>query len=160
MNHPVRPRALTAATAAAAAGGLLFAAGALAAGSSSAVPHRSGGASVEEFVELRSQAAEHSLKLVLAARGSGAYLADVDVTLRALDSGDVMLKHRTAGPLVLATLPPGRYEIVASFADVKPGAPDTVRRVIDVPRTGLAQAVLYFDTGDTVSPESPPAFRL
>ncbi|MCW5633259.1 MAG: hypothetical protein KIT17_07970 [Rubrivivax sp.] len=141
--------------AAVAAASVLFAAAAAA-----GVPHRSGGASVEEFTELRRLASEHSLKLVLAARGSGAYLADVDVTVRALDSGDVLLQHRTEGPLLLASLPPGRYEVIASFADVLPGAPDTVRRVLEVPRSGLAQAVLYFDTGDQVAPDSPPAFRL
>lgn len=127
---------------------------------STEVPHRSGGVSVEEFAGLNRQASDYSLRLVLAARGSGAYLADVGVTVRSLPARDVVLEHRTDGPLLLATLPPGRYELTASFADVLPGAPTTVTRVINVPRSGLAQTVVYFDTGDTVGAESPPEYRL
>ena len=52
----------------------------------------------------------------------------------------------TEGPLLLAALPPGRYEISASFPDVRPGAPTTVKRTVIVPRSGIAQTVLYFDT--------------
>lgn len=141
----------------AAAAGLALSATAIA---STQVPHRSGGVSIEEFAELRSLATDHNLKLVLAARGSGAYLADVEVTVRSLPGRDVVLEHRTDGPLLLATLPPGRYEVTATFARVQPGAPDTLTRVIQVPRSGLARSVLYFDTGDQVGAESPLAFRL
>jgi hypothetical protein len=48
----------------------------------------------------------------------------------------------------MAALPPGRYEISASFDDVLPGAATTVKRTVVVPRQGQAQAVLYFDNGD------------
>lgn len=120
----------------------------------------SGGVSVEEFAEVNRQASDYSLRLVLVARDSGADLADVDVTVRSLPARDVVLEHRTDGPLLLAALRPGRYEVSASFTDMLPGAPTTVARVITVPRSGLAQAVLYFDTSDTVGTESPPEYRL
>ena len=142
----------------AATAGLALSATAIA--STTQVPHRSGGASVEEFAELRGLASAHNLKLVLAARGSGAYLADVEVTVRSMPTREVVLEHRTNGPLLLATLQPGRYEVTATFAQVQPGAPDTITRVIEVPRSGLARSVIYFDTGDTVAAESPQAFRL
>jgi hypothetical protein len=119
---------------------------------------KSGGVTVEEFKELRREAPSHSLQVVLASKGSGAYLADVDVTLRALPSREVVLEHRAQGPLVLATLPPGRYELSASFADVRPGAPRTLTRTVVV-GTRLSQVVLYFDTGDAVSPDSAPEYR-
>ena len=48
----------------------------------------------------------------------------------------------------MAALPPGRYEISATFDDVLPGAATTLKRTVVVPRQGQAQAVLYFDTGD------------
>jgi hypothetical protein len=137
--------------------GLALSAGAIA---SVQVPHRSGGVSVEDVAELRQQASAYSLALVLAARGSGAYLADVDVTVRSLPTRSVVLEHRTQGPLLLAALPPGRYELTASFADVLPGAATTLTRVVNVPRSGLVQTVVYFDTGDEVSSESPAGFRL
>lgn len=151
MNKPLHRWIL------AAAAGLALSATAMAA---TQVPHRSGGASVEDFAELRGIASDHNLKLVLAARGSGAYLADVDVTVRSLPAREVVLEHRTDGPLLLATLPPGRYEVTARFGQVQPGAPDSVTRVIQVPRSGLARSVMYFETGDQVGAESPLAFRL
>ena len=123
-----------------------------------AVPFVSGGVTVDEFKELNREAKDYSVKLVFAARGSGAYLADVDVTLASLPQHEVMLEHRTEGPLLLAALPPGRYELTASFKDVKPGAPATQKRVINVPRNGRADAVVYFDTGDEVSSDSPPEY--
>lgn len=39
-------------------------------------------------------------------------------------------------------------------------ARDTLTRVIQVPRSGLARSVIYFGTGDEVSAESPSAYRL
>ena len=76
----------------------------------------------------------------------------------ALPSREVVLEHRTDGPLLLASLPPGRYQVRATYGQVLPGAPTTNTRVITV-GSGLTQLVMYFDTGDTVSAESPAAFR-
>jgi hypothetical protein len=111
---------------------------------------QSGGASQEEFDALSAKADDYSLKLLLAAKGSGAYLAYVDVSVRALPSNEVVLEHRTEGPLMLADLPPGRYRVEAQYTDVLPGAPSVLRRDIVVPRVGSRELVLYFDTGDKV----------
>lgn len=143
--------------AAATAAGLTFAGAAFAA-NPPAVPVRSGGVSVDEFAELNRQAAEYSLKLILAAKRTGAYLADVDVVVRSLPSRNVVLEHRSEGPLVLAALPPGRYEVSASYGQVLPGAPTTHTRIVSISPSGLAQMVMYFDTGDQVSSNSPPEF--
>jgi hypothetical protein len=143
--------------AAAAAAGITFASAALAA-DLPAVPVRSGGASVDEFAELNRHAADYSLKLILAAKRSGAYLADVDVVVRSLPSRNVVLEHRSEGPLVLAALPPGRYEVTARYGRVLPGAPTSHTRIVTVSRSSLTQMVMYFDTGDEVSANSPPEF--
>ncbi|MBL8344924.1 MAG: hypothetical protein JNN03_05750 [Rubrivivax sp.] len=143
--------------AAATAAGLTFAGAAFAA-NPPPIPVRSGGVSVDEFAELNRQASEYSLKLILAAKRSGAYLADVDVVVRSLPSRNVVLEHRSEGPLVLAALPPGRYEVIASYGQVRPGAPTSHTRVVTISPSGLAQMVMYFDTGDEVSSNSPPEF--
>jgi hypothetical protein len=143
--------------AAATAAGLTFAGAAIAA-NPPPVPVRSGGSSLDEFAELNRQASDYSLKLILAAKRSGAYLADVDVVVRSLPSREVVLEHRSEGPLVLAALPPGRYEVTASYGQVLPGAPTTNTRIVTISPSGLAQMVLYFDTGDQVSSNSPPEF--
>jgi len=116
-----------------------------------AVRFESGGATYESFDDMNQRANDYSLKLLLAAKGSGAHLADVDVSIVTLPQRENVLQLHTEGPLVLAALPPGRYEISGSFPDVLPGAPTTVKRTVIVPRSGTAQAVLYFDTGDDVA---------
>ena len=60
----------------------------------------------------------------------------------------------------MATLPPGRYEVRASYGQVLPGAAATLTRIVTISPTGLAQMVMYFDTGDKVSAESPAEFRI
>jgi hypothetical protein len=122
------------------------------------VPAVSGGSTVEDFEQLNRGARDYSYKLVLASKGSGAYLADVDVTVRSLASREPVVEMRTEGPLMLAALAPGRYEVSATFADVRPGAPTTIRRIVTIPRSGLVQQVMYFDTGDEVGAESPRTF--
>jgi hypothetical protein len=123
-----------------------------------AAAFRSGGSSSEEFVVLDRLETGYSLKLLLAAKGSGAYLADVSVRVLSIPSGNLVLETRTEGPLLLAALPPGRYEVTASAA-VRPGAVSTLKRNIVIASTGLHKEVMYFDTGDTVSPESGPEYR-
>ncbi|MBI5722243.1 MAG: hypothetical protein HZC37_31595 [Burkholderiales bacterium] len=152
MNRPLQRWA------AAAAAGLTLASAAMAA-DPPAVPVRSGGVSVDEFAELNRQASAYSLKLILAAKGSGAYLADVDVVVRELPSRSVVLEHRSEGPLVLASLPPGRYEVAATYGQVRPGALKTQTRTVSISPSALAQRVMYFDTGDEVSAGSPPEFN-
>lgn len=152
MKNPLIPLRTAALVAA------LAAAGAALAVPASDVRFVSGGVTVDDFKALSREAKDYSVKLVFAARGSGAYLADVDVTLAALPAHEVVLEHRTDGPLLLAALPPGRYELTASFKDVRPGAPKTQKRVLNVPRNGRADAVIYFDTGDQVSDDSPPDY--
>jgi hypothetical protein len=118
----------------------------------------SGGATVEEFQDMNRNIGAHTLKLVLASKGSGAYIADVDVVVRALPSREVMVEHRAQGPLVLATLPPGRYEVTASYADGPRGAVETQKRIVQV-GNGRTQIALYFNTGDAVSPDSLADYR-
>jgi len=115
----------------------------------------SGGVTVDQFSELNQRADDYSLKLIWAAKGSGAYLADVDVSIRTLPSRDLVVQHRTEGPLMLVDLPPGRYVVSGHYGDVTPGAPIAVERTVVVPRQGTRQMVMYFDTADQVSPESP-----
>jgi hypothetical protein len=123
-----------------------------------AVAFRSGGSSSEDFNVLDRLETGYSLKLLLAAKGSGAYLADVSVRVLAMPSGNLVLETRTEGPLLLAALPPGHYEVSASAA-VRPGAVATLKRSIIIPSAGLHKEVMYFDTGDTLSPESGPEYR-
>jgi len=152
MNTTFKPWAL------AACAGLAWSSVALA---TDTIPHVSGGVGVQEFNQLQRESSQYNLRVLLASRGSGAYLADVEVSVAALPSREVLLDTRTEGPLLLATLPPGRYEITANYGgDIKPGARRTQTRVIQVPRQGQVRTAMYFDTPHQVAPDSPRASQL
>jgi hypothetical protein len=119
----------------------------------------SGGASVEAFDELDARSAAYSLRLLLAAKGSGAYLADVNVTIRSVPGNEVVLEHLAEGPLMLAALPPGRYELEARYTDVLPGAASVLRRSFTIAENGRRELVMYFDTGDRVAGQSTAMTR-
>ena len=108
---------------------------------------RSGGVGVDEFRALEATAADYSLKLLLASKGSGAYLADVDVSLRSLPDHRLLFSHRTDGPLMLADLPPGRYEVTATAPEARPDATNTQTRIVTIPPRGQVSLVMRFDTG-------------
>ena len=116
------------------------------------IRHESSAVTYDEVTALQQRAGDYSFKLMTAAKGSGAWLTDVDVTIRSMPGREVVLEERTQGPLLLADLPPGRYEISATCsaacAGERAGAAMTQKRVVTVPRSGHAQSVLYFDTGD------------
>lgn len=78
------------------------------------VSYVSGGVGTASIDRLNSLAQDFNLKLVFALT-SGAYLSDVKVTI-ADASGKTLLDATSAGPWLLAKLPAGNYQIVASFA--------------------------------------------
>jgi len=96
-----------------------------------------GGIGEEEAARIAADSVNHALSLRLAARGSGAYLADVD--LRIVDGGNrrVFQGHLDA-PWLLIDLPPGRYEIVGEHEG------EVSRLDVVVPEHGHRSAVMYF----------------
>jgi hypothetical protein len=79
----------------------------------SGVMYVTGGVSSEAVDQLKSMEKDFNLKLVFA-NTSGAYLSDVKLTL--LDaSGHVVLDVTSEGPLLMAKLPAGSYQIDATF---------------------------------------------
>jgi hypothetical protein len=125
--------------------------------SAAGVVYASGGVSHSELQELHAQRQDYSFWLTTAAMKSGAHLADVSVRITPLRSTEPVLNHTTGGPWLFAALPPGRYQVEASF---KPGTdrPTQVRRGLTTIHPGdHHQMVLYFDTGDEVGVENQPA---
>src|ERR1022692_1149894 len=79
----------------------------------SGVMYVTGGVSSEAVDRLKSMEKDFNLKLVFA-NTSGAYLSDVKLTL--VDaSGHVVLDVTSEGPLLMAKLPAGGYQIEATF---------------------------------------------
>lgn len=100
---------------------LACAAGALAAHAQSAMPpwkgegavrHVCGGIGSDESNAMRAAMKDHPLALLFA-RSDGAYLADLQVEIKAAD-GATALALRATGPVCLIDIPAGRYNIVAT----------------------------------------------
>ena len=70
-----------------------------------------GGIGSDESTAMRGAMKSHPLSLLFA-RADGAYVADVDVTIRDA-KGDTALALRAGGPICLVDLPAGRYGVEA-----------------------------------------------
>jgi hypothetical protein len=84
----------------------------------------SGGVGQDESQALRSAASEWPLSLRFTAR-SGEYLADVHVTITDTHGTNV-LDATSRGPYMLVKVPPGRYSIHVSHADISKTSAVTV----------------------------------
>jgi hypothetical protein len=79
-------------------------------------PYVSGGVGLGERDALNERSAGFSLSVTTAAKGAGAYLADVKVTITN-DAGNTVLDTRLDGPSLLVNLKPGRYVVEAVFGE-------------------------------------------
>ncbi|MFY8084915.1 MAG: hypothetical protein ACOVN7_14475 [Rubrivivax sp.] len=125
--------------------------------SATGVAYASGGVSHSELQELHARRQDYSFWLTTAALKSGAHLADVCVRITPLRSAQPVLDHTTSGPWLFAALPPGRYQVEASFSSSSDRPPQVRRGLTTIHPGDHHQMVLYFDTGDEVGAESRPA---
>ncbi len=77
-----------------------------------AVSYVSGGVADDSLDQMKSMSRDFNLKLVFALT-SGAFLSDVDVAI-ADAKGNPVLVTTSEGPWLLAKLPPGSYQVVAT----------------------------------------------
>jgi len=110
-----------------------------------------GGIGFDELAQMTAGTATHSLSLRLAARGTGAYLADVVVRITDA-SGRQVFDGRLDAPWLLISLPPGRYRIAAVYE----GQVERAEAV--VPAHGHRSVVMRFpaDTGLKLAPGEAP----
>ncbi len=112
----------------------------------------SGGASSSELVALHAQRDKFSLWVVTTALKSGAYLADVQVTIRDAKK-QVVFEQKLEGPWLFVNLPAGSYEVEASLNT------ETFKRRTTVNKNGDNNQVFFqFNTGDQVSPDNVSPF--
>ncbi len=77
------------------------------------IPHVSGGIGEGSLAKMETMARDFNLKLVFALQ-SGNYVSDVKVVI-ADAKGKTLLDATSEGPWLLAKLPAGNYQIVATF---------------------------------------------
>lgn len=104
-------------------------------------PYVSGGIGQAERAELSAVRNDFSLQLVFAARGTGHYLADVEV--RIVDADNVqLLRAVSKGPFFYAQLAPARYTVHATYGEHTQSRTVTLR-----PRRPTVVHLYWNDTG-------------
>ena len=111
------------------------------------IQYVTGGAGDEEQRALRQTAPKDFNLEVTVAVTEGNYLSDVDLAL--VKSGTEVLRTKTDGPMFLAKVPPGRYEVRAT-ANGK-----TQTKTVDVGAERRTSAV--FQLGHLEQPDPPVA---
>ncbi len=81
------------------------------------VAYENGGWSIESADAMRNHAQQFPLMMIFALKGSGSYLADVDVLVTDA-RGVVVLDLKEMGPMVAMGLPNGSYNVKATRAGI------------------------------------------
>ncbi|MGH8518414.1 MAG: hypothetical protein ACREUE_13265 [Panacagrimonas sp.] len=93
------------------------------------IEHLIGGVGSDERARIKPRVEDMNLQLVFAEKGTGALLADVEVTI-ADAKGDEVLKVDKSEPWVFAELEPGTYQVTAKTEA------GTLEREVRVPESG------------------------
>ena len=117
----------------------------------------SGGVGHSELAELNAEKQGYSFWLTTASKGSGSYLAAVRVRILDTRTQVPVLEHTMDGPWLFAALPVGRYEVQASYYMPGQGPVQLQKQTTTIHPGDHHQMVLYFETGDEVSPENERA---
>nr|WP_064047010.1 hypothetical protein [Ralstonia solanacearum] len=100
------------------------------------ITYISGGIGQDDVAAMHAAAAEYNLQLTFSGK-AGEYLADVDTSIRRAD-GTAVLGLVSDGPLLFVHLPPGRYQVSATYNGVKQGF------ALSVPRKGsVARSMVW-----------------
>lgn len=110
------------------------------------IAYAMGGVSIEELQDLERHKDRYSLWVTLAAKGSGAHLADVQIRITDARK-QLVFNELVPGPWLMIDLPPGRYTVEAA----RRGQPQT--RSTQIHPNDRHQLFFYFDVPVERSPE-------
>jgi hypothetical protein len=96
-----------------------------------------GGVGLEERDALKNMRADFNVRLTFAVKGTGAYVADVDVAITDA-KGAAVLRTAADGPKLYAQLAPGKYTVNATFSG------KTQSRSVTVGKRGAVEATFYW----------------
>jgi hypothetical protein len=105
-----------------------------------------GGVGRSEIESMEAERGKYSLWLITAARLSGAYLADVDISITN-DKGAKVFERRLEGPWLMIDLPLGRYEVQARVGQ------ESLKRATTIHRGDHHQMVFHFSVDADVLPK-------
>jgi len=105
-----------------------------------------GGIGQTETESMEADRSKYSLWIMTAGRTSGAFLADVEVSI--VDSkGEAVFQRRLEGPWLMIDLPLGRYEVRSRYGQ------ETQTRVTTIHPGDHHQIVFYFNVQAEVLPK-------
>ena len=116
----------------------------------SGLSYVSGGVGADEKDLFNQEKRQHNLWLTTAVRGSGAYLAAVQVRILDRRTQKLVLEHTLDGPWLLATLPAGRYLIEATYSPSADATAQVLKRSLTIEPHHQRQLILYFNSRDQV----------
>lgn len=120
----------------------------------------SGGVTVDDRKAMRAERASYSLWVATVAKRSGAYIGDVRLAITRVGEKAPLLARTMDGPWLLAALPAGRYEIVATLpGDGANTKEQTLKSQVQLAKSGQRQAVLRFDSPAELSPDGSDPFK-
>jgi hypothetical protein len=119
----------------------------------------SGGVTVDDRKTMHAERAEYTLWVATVAKRSGAYLSDVRLRITRAGDKAPVIERTMDGPWLLAALPAGRYEIVATMAADGPDKEQTIKTQVQLAKGGQRQAVLRFDSAAELSPDGSDPFK-
>jgi hypothetical protein len=103
----------------------------------------SGGADAAEISTVNSEKSQYALAILTAAKGTGAYLADVRIRITD-EHAKPVLETVMDGPWLLVNLPGGRYEVEATLHG------RAHKSAVTLHGGDHHEEVFYFDTHDEV----------
>lgn len=119
----------------------------------------SGGVTIDDRKTMRAERAGYNLWVATVAKRSGAYLGDVRLAITRVGDKAPLLARTMDGPWLLAALPPGRYDIVATLPGDASAKDQTLKSQVQLAKTGQRQAVMRFDSAAEVSPDGSDPFK-
>ncbi|MDE2430704.1 MAG: carboxypeptidase regulatory-like domain-containing protein [Burkholderiales bacterium] len=105
----------------------------------------SGGIGQSEREALLNQSSKYNFWLTTAGSKSGAYLSEVQVTIRDVRSGARVFFNTMDGPWLFANLPPGNYEVEARYRENDTAPVQVVKKITSIQKGQHRQMMLYFN---------------
>lgn len=135
-------------------GGVSPAAGVVRGKTDAGVSFASGGVTIDDRRVMRAERGSYNLWIATVAKRSGAYLSDVRLNVTRAGDKAPLLTRTMDGPWLLASLPAGRYDIVATMPGDATNPAQTIRQQVQLSKSGERQQMLRFDSNAEVSPDA------
>lgn len=121
------------------------------------IAYVSGGIGQGERLSLETEKNKYRFWLRTAAKKSGAYLSGVRVQIVDSQAKSSVLDHTMDGPWLFVALPPGHYEVTATYRENPDKPLQTLKKTTSIGAKDHRQMILYFDSNEIVGSDNGTA---